>query len=51
MVDDGKIAGILDWENSGFFPEYVEYARAADIYDYYGEISMTTMVKNGGSQF
>lgn len=37
MVDDGKIAGILDWENSGFFPEYFEYARAADIYDYYGE--------------
>lgn len=36
--DDGaKITGILDWENSGFFPEYVEYALARDIYDYYGE--------------
>lgn len=28
MVKDGKITGIVDWERSGFFPEYVEYAFA-----------------------
>ncbi|KKA22776.1 hypothetical protein T310_3188 [Rasamsonia emersonii CBS 393.64] len=39
MVDDDgeKITGILDWENSGFFPEYVEHTLAKDVYDYYGE--------------
>ncbi|KAH8761195.1 kinase-like domain-containing protein [Diaporthe sp. PMI_573] len=28
MVEDGKITGIVDWERSGFFPEYAEYAFA-----------------------
>jgi hypothetical protein len=28
MVKDGKITGIVDWERSGFFPEYAEYAFA-----------------------
>lgn len=28
MVKDGKITGIVDWERSGFFPQYAEYAFA-----------------------
>lgn len=28
LVKDGKITGIVDWERSGFFPEYAEYAFA-----------------------
>lgn len=28
MVKDGKITGIVDWERSGFWPEYAEYAFA-----------------------
>lgn len=28
LVEDGKITGIVDWEHSGFYPEYVEYALA-----------------------
>ncbi|KUI56358.1 Aminoglycoside 3'-phosphotransferase [Cytospora mali] len=28
MVKDGVITGIVDWERSGFFPEYAEYAFA-----------------------
>lgn len=28
MVLDGVITGIVDWERSGFFPEYAEYAFA-----------------------
>ncbi|KMP05569.1 hypothetical protein CIHG_08888 [Coccidioides immitis H538.4] len=37
LVKDGKITGIVDWERSGFYPEYVEYALAACLYDYGGE--------------
>lgn len=33
MVEDGKITGILDWEHSGFFPKYMEYATAMEICD------------------
>lgn len=33
MVKDGKITGIVDWEYSGFFPEYMEYALATVIHD------------------
>lgn len=33
MVKDGKITGIIDWEYSGFFPEYMEYALATVIHD------------------
>ncbi|KAE8357148.1 kinase-like domain-containing protein [Aspergillus caelatus] len=33
MVKDGKIAGIVDWEYSGLFPEYMEYAMATVIHD------------------
>ena len=28
LVQDGRITGIVDWENSGFFPGYAEYAFA-----------------------
>ncbi|KAI8945748.1 kinase-like domain-containing protein [Xylaria longipes] len=28
LVKDGKITGIVDWEKSGFFPDYAEYAFA-----------------------
>ncbi|KAK4642857.1 hypothetical protein QC761_401200 [Podospora bellae-mahoneyi] len=28
MVKDGQITGIIDWERSGFYPEYAEYAFA-----------------------
>ncbi|KAK2809125.1 hypothetical protein FQN50_004182 [Emmonsiellopsis sp. PD_5] len=37
LVEDGKVTGIVDWERSGFYPEYVEYALAARLYDYGGE--------------
>lgn len=33
MVEDGKITGIVDWEHSGFFPKYMEYATAMEICD------------------
>ncbi|KAE8419785.1 kinase-like domain-containing protein [Aspergillus pseudocaelatus] len=33
MVKDGKITGIVDWEYSGLFPEYMEYAMATVIHD------------------
>ncbi|KAH9904403.1 protein kinase-like domain-containing protein [Xylariomycetidae sp. FL2044] len=28
LVQDGRVTGIVDWERSGFFPEYAEYAFA-----------------------
>ncbi|EFY91123.1 Phosphotransferase family protein [Metarhizium acridum CQMa 102] len=28
MVENGRVTGIVDWERSGFFPEYAEYAFA-----------------------
>lgn len=28
MVQDGVVTGIIDWERSGFFPRYAEYAFA-----------------------
>ncbi|KAF2217598.1 hypothetical protein CERZMDRAFT_55043 [Cercospora zeae-maydis SCOH1-5] len=28
IVDNGRVTGIIDWERSGFFPEYAEYAFA-----------------------
>ncbi|KAG2417883.1 hypothetical protein HFD88_000982 [Aspergillus terreus] len=33
MVDGGQITGIVDWEYSGFFPEYMEYAVTMAIHD------------------
>ncbi|KAG4430487.1 hypothetical protein IFR05_014030 [Cadophora sp. M221] len=27
LVEDGRITGIVDWENAGFFPEYWEYTK------------------------
>ncbi|RFU34691.1 hypothetical protein B7463_g1644, partial [Scytalidium lignicola] len=33
MVKDGVITGILDWENAGFFPEYIECVLATEICD------------------
>ncbi|KAI1977057.1 hypothetical protein LOZ53_002476 [Ophidiomyces ophidiicola] len=37
MVADGKITGLVDWEYSGFFPEYMEYALATVIHDCHEE--------------
>ncbi|KAH8673400.1 hypothetical protein BX600DRAFT_455187 [Xylariales sp. PMI_506] len=31
LVKDGAITGIVDWEKSGFFPEYAEYAFAMSL--------------------
>ncbi|KHN94694.1 Phosphotransferase family protein [Metarhizium album ARSEF 1941] len=28
MAENGRVTGIVDWERSGFFPEYAEYAFA-----------------------
>ncbi|KAI1323067.1 kinase-like domain-containing protein [Xylariaceae sp. FL0255] len=28
MVKDGQVTGIIDWEKSGFYPDYAEYAFA-----------------------
>nr|KMM69599.1 hypothetical protein CPAG_05914 [Coccidioides posadasii RMSCC 3488] len=28
LIKDGKITGIVDWEHSGFYPDYVEYRLA-----------------------
>lgn len=33
MVKDGQLTGIVDWEYSGFFPEYMEYALATVIHE------------------
>ncbi|KAL5355011.1 kinase-like domain-containing protein [Aspergillus floccosus] len=33
MVDGDRITGIVDWEYSGFFPEYMEYAVTMAIHD------------------
>ncbi|KAJ8058204.1 hypothetical protein OCU04_012401 [Sclerotinia nivalis] len=45
MVQDGKITGLIDWEDSGFFPEYWEYVKFFEVVtkhrdwkDYSGEI-------------
>ncbi|KAI9051357.1 hypothetical protein LZ554_004404 [Drepanopeziza brunnea f. sp. 'monogermtubi'] len=27
LVEDGRISGIMDWENAGWFPEYWEYTK------------------------
>ncbi|GLB02315.1 hypothetical protein AtubIFM57258_003660 [Aspergillus tubingensis] len=40
IVRDGKVAGIVDWQFSGWFPEYWEYTKAFytlyDVPDWYG---------------
>lgn len=28
LVEKGKVTGIVDWENAGWFPEYWEYTKA-----------------------
>ncbi|RFU29748.1 hypothetical protein B7463_g6604, partial [Scytalidium lignicola] len=33
IVKDGVVTGIVDWENAGFFPEYIEYVVAMEICD------------------
>ena len=45
MVKDGKVTGIIDWELSGWYPEYWEYAKSlyvwrwqSDWYDYLEKI-------------
>ncbi|GAD97034.1 hypothetical protein NFIA_049990 [Paecilomyces variotii No. 5] len=37
IVHNGKLMGIVDWEHSGFFPEYFEYAVAVSQHWYEGE--------------
>lgn len=32
MVDKGIVTGIIDWDRSGFYPEYAEYAFAIGLY-------------------
>jgi hypothetical protein len=27
LVQDGRISGIVDWENAGWYPEYWEYTK------------------------
>ena len=34
LVRDGKIVAILDWELSGFYPEYWEYVKALYLPDW-----------------
>lgn len=31
MVQDGHVSGIIDWEHSGYYPEWWEYAKADTI--------------------
>ncbi|RDW83577.1 uncharacterized protein DSM5745_03903 [Aspergillus mulundensis] len=33
MVHEGRLSGIVDWEYSGFFPEYMEYACNFVVHD------------------
>lgn len=28
MMENGKLSGVIDWENSGFYPEYWDYTKA-----------------------
>lgn len=35
MVDRGNVTGIIDWERSGFYPEYAEYAFALGLWHPY----------------
>ncbi|KAL1876107.1 hypothetical protein Plec18167_005368 [Paecilomyces lecythidis] len=37
IVHDGKLMGIVDWEHSGFFPEYFEYAVVMSQHGYEGQ--------------
>lgn len=37
MVHEGKVTGMVDWEYSGFFPEYMEYVLATEIHDCHEE--------------
>lgn len=34
LVRDGNVVGLVDWEMSGFYPEYWEYAKAHFFADY-----------------
>lgn len=34
LVKDGRISGIVDWENAGWFPEYWEYTKCHFFMDY-----------------
>lgn len=35
MVDNGIVTGIIDWDRSGFYPEYAEYAFALGLWHPY----------------
>ena len=32
LIQEGRLSGIVDWENAGFKPEYWEYTRASWVY-------------------
>lgn len=32
MVNDGSVSGVLDWEFSGWYPEYWEFSKALYIW-------------------
>lgn len=32
MVENGRVTGILDWEFSGWYPEYWEFSRALHVW-------------------
>ena len=34
MVHDGHVTGMVDWEYSGWYPEYWEFARALYIWQW-----------------
>jgi aminoglycoside phosphotransferase (APT) family kinase protein len=34
IVKDGKLAAIIDWEFSGWYPEYWEFVKAFNVVDY-----------------
>ncbi|PQE29200.1 kinase-like domain protein [Rutstroemia sp. NJR-2017a BBW] len=41
MVQDGHVTGILDWEHSGFYPEWWEWAyclRRTQVFSNYGDL-------------
>ncbi|OQD60726.1 hypothetical protein PENPOL_c021G04577 [Penicillium polonicum] len=67
LAENGKITGIVDWENAGFFPEYWEYTKMhytvrslirwlADVVDkvfggYWDELHVENMLSDLSSPF
>ncbi|OJJ89571.1 uncharacterized protein ASPGLDRAFT_264381 [Aspergillus glaucus CBS 516.65] len=57
-VKDGHVTGILDWEFSGWYPEYCEFAKALHIWkwrndwtDYMVQIFKPYCAEYGAYQF